>query len=332
MTPPFLGALLDAPDRRLFASNDLDETRLLVGSVMKPHQLNVSGRAQRLNARMHHVAFGQVGLSRLRYGADVDIRPGPLDDFYLVQMPLIGRARVDSGSQAVDSTPTLATVLSPAPATRMRWHADNDQIMVRIARPLVDSAAAARHGNSTSPLEFQLGFAWRDCPLWRCLMAYLIDCAAQRIDFADHPLLVGHIEQLVVTTLLSVQPHDRTGAVARHPGVCPRHVRRVRDYLQAHVDEPVTPAELAVVAGASLRSLYAGFRDFCGVSPMQYLRALRLDRARHDLADASRSRHVAAVALRWGFGHLGRFSADYKARLGESPSETLRRSGRADEL
>ncbi|MFP5477787.1 MAG: helix-turn-helix domain-containing protein, partial [Gammaproteobacteria bacterium] len=37
------------------------------------------------------------------------------------------------------------------------------------------------------------------------------------------------------------------------------------------------------------------------------------------------STHVAGVALRWGFGHLGRFSADYRARFGEYPSETVRR-------
>jgi AraC-like DNA-binding protein len=35
---------------------------------------------------------------------------------------------------------------------------------------------------------------------------------------------------------------------------------------------------------------------------------------------------VTAVALRWGFGHLGQFAADYRARFGELPSETLRRA------
>jgi transcriptional regulator GlxA family with amidase domain len=58
---------------------------------------------------------------------------------------------------------------------------------------------------------------------------------------------------------------------------------------------------------------------------MQYLRHLRLDRARADLLHLADVPSVASVALRWGFGHLGRFSADYKERFGESPGESLRR-------
>ena len=74
----------------------------------------------------------------------------------------------------------------------------------------------------------------------------------------------------------------------------------------------------------SLRSLYTGFKAFCGVTPMQYLKELRLDRAHAELQGASHGAQVSGVALRWGFGHLGRFSADYHARFGENPSETLR--------
>jgi AraC-like DNA-binding protein len=53
------------------------------------------------------------------------------------------------------------------------------------------------------------------------------------------------------------------------------------------------------------------------------LRALRLELARKDLAQDGAT--VTSVAVACGFGSLGRFAADYKARFGESPSETLRR-------
>lgn len=37
---------------------------------------------------------------------------------------------------------------------------------------------------------------------------------------------------------------------------------------------------------------------------------------------------VTETALRWGFGHLGEFAGEYRARFGERPSDTLRRARR----
>ena len=157
-------------------------------------------------------------------------------------------------------------------------------------------------------------------------MSYLLECSAQDVDVVRHKLMTSQIEQLVAATLLSTHGHNYSDAQpVRRGAVLPRHVRKVEEYLQAHAHENVCADQLAQLAGVSLRSLYAGFKDFCGVSPMQYLRDLRLDRARADLLNLPDVPSVASVALRWGFGHLGRFSADYKERFGESPSESLRR-------
>lgn len=123
------GALLDLPERQLFASRDLAQTRSLVAQVMKPHELHVHGSSQQLNSRMHHMGFCGVLFNRLKYGAEVDIEPGRLDDFYLVQMPLAGHALITSGRQQVASHTQMAVVISPSESTLMRWSADCDQLM-----------------------------------------------------------------------------------------------------------------------------------------------------------------------------------------------------------
>ncbi|MBN9426587.1 MAG: AraC family transcriptional regulator [Burkholderiales bacterium] len=281
----------------------------MVGRVMKPHRLDVSGRGQRLAARMHHVPLGDVSLSRLHYGAEVDIVPGPLEDFFLVQMPLAGRAQIECGAQCIDSGPQLASVLSAADATTMRWGADNDSLMVRISRALIERTLAVQLGRTLDkPLCFELGFRWRDNAAWINLLQFLLEGAAQTPDLARYPLITSHLEQLIAATLLSVQPHNYSQAApARCGNVLPRHVRKVQEYLQAHAHEPIHAEQLAQVAG---------------VSPMQFLKNLRLERARAELQAGASS--VAAVALRWGFVHLGRFSAEYRARFGESPSDTRR--------
>ena len=324
---PARGLLTDpisASMRPLFAYTDLDETRMRVGQVMKPHRLDIVGRGQRLNARMHHVSIGEVGLSRLRYGADVEIEPGPLDDFFLVQMPLTGRARIRCGGETLESTPECASVLSPTEATTMHWASGNDQLMVRLTRSLVERTLAARLGRPLDqPIRFQLGLHWRDAPAWSALLRYLLECAAQAGDLGQHPLIVAHLEQLVAATLLSVQPHDQRDArPARCTAVLPRHVRRAQEHIEAHADEPLTADQLARIAGVSTRSLYSGFSTFIGTSPMNYLRDVRLNRVRAELLQGQGP--VGAVALRWGFAHAGRFSADYRKRFGETPTMTLR--------
>lgn len=323
--PASVERLLNGSNKLLFASSDLDEVRSMVGRVMKPHRLDLTGQGERLDARMHYTSLGDLSVSRLRYGSAVQIEPGSLDSFFLVQMPLYGMARIESGAQHIDSSAELASVLSPQEATRMTWMAGTDQLMLRLSRSLVERTLVGYLGHPLNePLRFELGFRWRECAPWQCMLSYLIDCTLQHHDLAMHKIVVSQIEQLAASILVTSHRHNHCEeAPARRSTILPRHVRRAQDFLEAHAHEPVTAEQLAQAAGVSVRSLYAGFKDFLGVSPMQYLRDLRMERARAELMSGD-SNHVAGVALRWGFAHMGRFSNEYKQRYGESPSKTLR--------
>jgi AraC-like DNA-binding protein len=58
---------------------------------------------------------------------------------------------------------------------------------------------------------------------------------------------------------------------------------------------------------------------------MTYLREVKLARVRADLLEADpSSTTVAAVASRWGFNHLSRFTEMYRRKYGVLPSVTLR--------
>jgi transcriptional regulator GlxA family with amidase domain len=55
------------------------------------------------------------------------------------------------------------------------------------------------------------------------------------------------------------------------------------------------------------------------------LRQIRLQLVREELLRSDKATNVTAIAVRHGFMHLGRFSAQYRAAFGEGPSATLRR-------
>ena len=103
-----------------------------------------------------------------------------------------------------------------------------------------------------------------------------------------------------------------------------RVVQRVESYLESHLGEPLRVDELCTAVGANLHTLERAFTDVHGVSPKKFLTLRRLASARKDLMRGSADgASVTDVAMNWGFFHLSRFSADYKALFQESPSETL---------
>lgn len=79
--------------------------------------------------------------------------------------------------------------------------------------------------------------------------------------------------------------------------------------------------------GVAHRTLHKSISDHLGVGPLTFCRYIRLNGARKALLEAARTQKpasVAEVAEEYGFWHLPRFSAYYKAMFGELPSETLK--------
>lgn len=108
-----------------------------------------------------------------------------------------------------------------------------------------------------------------------------------------------------------------------------RHSRKIvesaRDWVLSRPDQRLSIAELCRELHVSRRSLQYCFQDVVGLSPLAYLRTLKLNQVRRGLYTASDpSSRVTQIATAWGFEHLGQFSRDYHNLFGESPSVTLR--------
>lgn len=102
-----------------------------------------------------------------------------------------------------------------------------------------------------------------------------------------------------------------------------RVVREARRYMREHAEAPINVPDLCQAIHVSRRTLQYSFQDVLQMSPVTYLRALRLNGVRRDLKRGG-DEPVADRAARWGFWHLSRFAADYRHLFGELPSQTLR--------
>lgn len=106
-------------------------------------------------------------------------------------------------------------------------------------------------------------------------------------------------------------------------------IRRSVEFLKANSYKPVHVIDLCAALNVRMRTLYYAFQEFYGISPIHFLRLLRLTKARKDLLEADpKKTTVTDVAARWHFWHFGRFSVEYKSLYGESPSATLNKASR----
>jgi len=320
----------------VFSSRDFDAVRQGVARIFKPHLLRLHGTSADLRARMHHLRQGGASVNRLEYGADVEIDPDRLDDFFLVQIPVAGHASIACGNARFDSTPRAASLVSPTLPLHMRWHAGNAQVCVRFERSLVERHCAAHLGHSLDqPLEFEPELRL-DTPAGHYFLR-LVKLFAEELSLARrgggaaHPLANEHVAEHFSAALLNAliygQRSNMSAALARvEASPAPHFVRRAEDYIRHHHAEPLSIEKLALVAGVSARTLFAGFRNFRRVTPMAYLKAFRLDKARRVLqsGEVSGKAGVTKVALDIGFAHLGRFAQDYRVRFGELPSATAK--------
>lgn len=102
-----------------------------------------------------------------------------------------------------------------------------------------------------------------------------------------------------------------------------RIVERAVAYMRAHAGEAIGVVDICQDVGVHSRVLQYCFNEAFGVTPVAYLRSLRLHQVRREIKERPQE-PLGDIAARWGIWHLGRFAADYKTLFGELPSATAR--------
>lgn len=97
------------------------------------------------------------------------------------------------------------------------------------------------------------------------------------------------------------------------------------EYIHENTKKTLTIKSLVRQLETTTRTLHFGFIETFGMSPIAYIRNLRLASARQDLINKTWPT-VTETAMFWNFHHLGRFSKAYQIAYGETPSETARRN------
>lgn len=312
---------------------DLDLASEQGAETYYPLRMTVLGRVEAFMMSINAMQLGPVLVGDCRFNADIRMDFGELREFYHVNIPLSGRLDSLNLRNEITATAKRAVVYGPTGDVRLsRWSAESRILCVKIRRVALENELErllqrpVRRPLGLGPsIDLTSGYG-RDLRDLACLLARQV---AHAEPLVRQEIIGGQLWHSMLAHLLAAAEHPyRAELLDPRPPYRTPHVKKVVDKLRESPGNRYSAGDLAAIAGVAVRTLQDAFKSQLGMSPMEYLREVRLERAHADLLVADpASSTVDAVAHRWGFAHLGRFAADYGRRYGVPPSATLRSAG-----
>lgn len=320
----------DSPVHVALHTTDVDEARAFCRQLFYgPLQVNPVGDRSGFAFDGDVVMVGPVTVGEISYGADVHLKISDLETAYHVLAPLTGALRSRHRGTAVVADQTRAAVYRPIGDIDLDWPGNCRLLSVKVERAALERELdAALDQQIVSPLLLGESFDLVDGPgrTWQALVRLLHSELSAEDGLASQPRMAARWGEMVVSGLALTVEHPYGDEPAGLLGPRrPRTVKRALDAMHAEPWRQFTAGDLAGISGVGVRVLQEGFRQHVGMSPLTYLRRLRLDGVHAELSRADPWQvNVSDVAYRWGFTHLGRFAGAYRARYGVPPSQTLR--------
>jgi AraC-like DNA-binding protein len=310
------------------SSVDIDDTRALLNRFYYPLTLGVPAGPAGFTFRAEVIQLGPLTVGRLGFGASVTLIAPELDGYH-VTIPTAGVVRTRHAGREVVAAASTAAIFGPGRPAQARYEAGSAELNVKISRSALEDELAELLGHPVkAPLDLPpaIDVGGGVAQSWLRLVQLLSSERADPSSLIWRPVIAEQLRRSVVKGLLLSVSHRYSDELnATPPNGPPRLVQRVIDAIHDEPERAFSVADLAAVAGVSVRTLQEGFRRHLGCAPMAYLQSVRLGRAHEELRREDPARiTVAAVAHRTGFAHLGRFATTYRARFGVNPSETLR--------
>lgn len=317
-----------------FGTNDVDEANALARDVFyESHVEPVPNASTPFRFEMKFDTLGSMTIGILSHGCEIDARAGGLDMTYSVGVPLKGAFAINFGQEEVVADPTAAVVTTPTSQVRYRGYPTGTERLVVISfdrqqlhnhlrdylgRDRIDTIKLA----PSLDLGRGLGAQW-----WHLTSALALWGLESSDSLPTHPELKKSLSSAIMTGFLLASDHQYRDALDAWIQPAPSAiVRRAIDIIERHAAEPLSVVELAAEVGCGVRALQLSFRKQLDLTPAEYIRRVRLDRA-HAMLQSSNPAHtsVPQIARLWGFNKTSRFVAQYRKAYGVTPDATLRK-------
>jgi AraC-like DNA-binding protein len=148
----------------------------------------------------------------------------------------------------------------------------------------------------------------------------LLDAVVRLVRLVANPaearVLLPLVRREIVYRLLRGEQGARLHHIAMRGGYRPQILHAI-ERLQQEFDQPLRIEQLAHDLGMSVSGLHHHFKSVTALSPLQFLKRLRLQAARRLMLGEGLD--AASVALRVGYQDAAHFNREYKSFFGAPP-------------
>jgi AraC-like DNA-binding protein len=320
---------MPVPDPRgVLTADTLEEAASLVRAAICPHRLHVFEPPGKSLVFLSSLDLGACGLTNLKYGFDVDIDAGCIEDTYLVKWTLAGEGQVRSGDRRAITSPRSIVITEPTAHTRIRMTAECQHLTVRVSRhALMETLAAKLRCPPRKDVKFDLEIPMDSdfARAWCELVTHICHVSATAPAALASEGVRRQYARTLMEIMLSAAPHSHADSINEAANRATAwHVGRARDYVHEHLSEGISIADIAARVGVTPRTLQNGFRKAFNLTPAEYIRRARVDALHRALLAADATAGVTNLMSNVGIVNFGRYAQYYREQIGVSPSTTLK--------
>lgn len=146
----------------------------------------------------------------------------------------------------------------------------------------------------------------------------LLECLRSRMD--ARILGPSVVREIVYRALCGPQGHLLMAMAERHGQAS--QINTALQWIHTHYAEPFSVARMAGDVAMSVSAFHHQFKALTGSSPVQYLKSVRLHKARALIVNDGTGAAIAAASV--GYASPSQFSREFKRFFGASPTEAAR--------
>ncbi|MCK0141550.1 AraC family transcriptional regulator [Aliiroseovarius sp. F20344] len=216
------------------------------------------------------------------------------DNYLLCPMTL----PVEAGTpQASEEDPLLGVVITLEP-----------RMMRELTMEIESAAGSGRQSRGVAPSALALA-SW-DAGFTEALLR-LLELLENSVDL--EVLGPGRLRELCYAVLMG-----EAGTAARRAFGVGNEIARTIDYLSNHLTEQVTIDDMADNVGMSRAVFHRRFKEATTMSPIQFVKSMRLNNAAMKIAEG---KTVSEAAWEVGYQSSSQFSREFKRIYGQSPRQ-----------